>query len=91
MNIRDGSHTRSNPTAHMLCNLMTEHFDINEALAISYIEWKRTYLRGMPQRPGESVADYCDRMCCIAFVAGAKTVQSMTQQAFIEALAETLS
>lgn len=69
---------------------MTESFDLNEALAISYIEWKTAYLAGMLQLPDESVVDYCDRMCCMAFVEGAKTVQGMMQQALIEAVTETM-
>jgi hypothetical protein len=69
---------------------MTEPFDLNEALAIAYIEWKMAYLTGKLQLPDESNADYCDRMCCMAFVEGARYIQALMQKAFMEAVAETM-
>jgi hypothetical protein len=74
----------------MLCNLMTEPFDLNAALADAYIKWQKTYLTSMLQRSNEHCVDYCDRMCCLAFMEGAKTVQGLMQQAFVESLAETM-
>jgi hypothetical protein len=67
---------------------MSESFDLNAELAKAYINWQQAYLTGMPQLPGESTIDYCDRMCCTAFMEGAKTLQTMTHQAIIEAVAE---
>jgi hypothetical protein len=69
---------------------MTEPFDLNEELAIGYIEWKTAYLTGMQQLSDESNADYCDRMCCMAFTEGARYIQTLIQKAFAEAVAETM-
>jgi hypothetical protein len=69
---------------------MTEPFDLNAALAEAYIKWQETYLTRMLLPPTERTADFCDRICCTAFMEGAKTVQGMVQQAFIESLAETM-
>jgi hypothetical protein len=69
---------------------MTEPLDLNAALAEAYIKWQETYLTRMLLPPTERTADFCDRMCCIAFMEGARTVQSMMQQALMEAVAETM-
>jgi hypothetical protein len=65
-----------------------EPYDLNEKLSEAYTRWQQTYLTGMLQLPGESTADYCDRMCSIAFMEGAKTMQFLTNQALLEIYAE---
>jgi hypothetical protein len=66
----------------------TAPYDLNAKLAEAYIRWQKTYLTGMLQLPGESVVDYCDRMCSIAFMEGAKTMQLLLNQALLEVFAE---
>ena len=65
-----------------------EPYDLNEKLAQAYINWQQTYLTGMLQLPGESVADYCDRMCCIAHMEGARAMQGLLHLALIDIFAE---
>jgi hypothetical protein len=67
---------------------MPEPYDLNEKLAFSYMGWKDAYLALMPQPEGISQADYTDKMCCIAFMEGAKTMQALLNQALLDILAE---
>jgi hypothetical protein len=61
-----------------------EQFDLNEALAAGYMDWQKTYLVNMPKPDGESVQDYASRMCCIAYMEGAKRIQTLLQQSLAE-------
>lgn len=65
-----------------------ESFDLNEALATAYMGWQHTYLKHMPQPASETTDQYTSRVCCIAYMEGAKAVQLLMQQALMDVLAE---
>jgi len=65
-----------------------ESYDLDKKLAEAYTRWQKTYLTGMLQLPSERTVDYCDRMCSIAFMEGAKTMQGLLNQALLEIFAE---
>jgi hypothetical protein len=66
----------------------SEPYDLNEKLADFYMSWQATYLQYMSQPVDETQDHYTGRMCCIAFMEGAKTVQLLMQQALMDTLAE---
>ena len=65
-----------------------EPYDLNEKLAESYIKWQQTYLTNVSPTKRENTLEYADRMCSIAFMEGAKTMQTLTHQALLEIYAE---